>query len=101
MRSAEPGNDQQELSKRQLKRQKKQREEAVRTAELSRLEGTAQNSAADFERELMGSPNSSYLWIKYMAFQVSLGEVDKARAVAEQALQRINYRSSPSSKAPA
>ena len=27
-----------------------------------------------------------------MAFQISLGEVDKARAVAEQALQRINYR---------
>lgn len=80
------------MSKRQSKRQKKQREEAVRKAELARLEGTTQNSAADFERELMGSPNSSYLWIKYMAFQISLGEVNKARAVADQALQRIHYR---------
>lgn len=92
MAFADPAEEEQQLSKRQLKRQKKQREEAVRQAELARLEGTAQNNAADFERELMGSPNSSYLWIKYMAFQISLGEVDKARAVAEQALQRINYR---------
>ena len=89
---AEPAGEEQELNKRQLKRQKKQREEAVRKAELARLEGSTQNNAADFERELMGSPNSSYLWIKYMAFQISLGEVDKARAIADQALQRIHYR---------
>ena len=83
-------------SKRQLKRQKKEAEERVRKAELGRLEGKAQSSAADFERDLMGSPNSSYLWIKYMAFQISLGEIEKARAVAEQALQRISYRWEPS-----
>lgn len=89
---AEPAENNKQLSKRQLKRQKREREEKVRKAELANLEGKIQNSPADFERELMGSPNSSYLWIKYMAFQISLGEIEKARAVAEQALQRIHYR---------
>jgi rRNA biogenesis protein RRP5 len=40
----------------------------------------------------MGSPDSSYLWIKYMAFLISLGETDRARAVAERALAGISYR---------
>jgi len=86
------GEEDKKLTKRQLKRQKKEREEDIRRAELARVEGHAPESAADFERELMGSPNSSFLWIKFMAFQITLGEVDKARAVSEQALQRINYR---------
>jgi rRNA biogenesis protein RRP5 len=47
----------------------------------------------DFERLLVGSPNSSYLWIKYMAFLLSISEVEKARQVCERALKRINYRS--------
>lgn len=75
-----------------MKRRKKAQDDAVRRTELARSEGKAPTSAVEFERDLMGSPNSSYLWIKYMAFQISLGEVDKARAVAEQALQKINYR---------
>ena len=29
------------------------------------------------------SPNSSLVWIKYMAFLVQLADVDKARAIAE------------------
>jgi len=40
----------------------------------------------------MGSPNSSYLWIRYMAFLISLGETDRARSVAERALAAIHYR---------
>lgn len=79
-------------NKRQLKRQKKEKEAAIRAAEMARLEGRAPETAADFERELMGSPDSSYLWIRYMAFLISLGETGKARGVAERALAKINYR---------
>ena len=43
----------------------------------------APQSAAEFEALLLASPNSSFLWIKYMAAQLALGEVDKARAIAE------------------
>ncbi|KAG8732624.1 rRNA biogenesis protein rrp5, partial [Ceratobasidium sp. 423] len=49
-------------------------------------------STADFERVLLGSPNSSYLWIQYMSFQLQLSEVDKAREIGRRALQTINYR---------
>lgn len=49
-------------------------------------------SNADFERTLLGSPNSSYLWIQYMSFQLQLSEVDKAREIAQRALKTINFR---------
>jgi rRNA biogenesis protein RRP5 len=49
-------------------------------------------SVADFERLLLGSPNSSYLWIQYMSFQLQLAEVDKAREVARRALRTISFR---------
>ena len=42
--------------------------------------------------QVLESPNDSYPWIRFMAFHVELGEVAKARAVAERALQTINYR---------
>ncbi|RDB29525.1 rRNA biogenesis protein RRP5 [Hypsizygus marmoreus] len=49
-------------------------------------------SNADFERLLLGSPNSSYLWIQYMSFQLQLSEVDKARELARRAIRTINFR---------
>ena len=49
-------------------------------------------SNADFERLLLGSPNSSYLWIQYMSFQIQLSEIEKAREVAQRAFKTINFR---------
>lgn len=49
-------------------------------------------SNADFERLLLGSPNSSYLWIQYMSFQLQLAEVEKAREIGRRALRTINFR---------
>lgn len=49
-------------------------------------------SNADFERVLLGSPNSSFLWIQYMSFQLPLSEVDKAREISRRAIQTINFR---------
>jgi len=49
-------------------------------------------SNADFERLLLGSPNSSYLWIQYMSFQLPLSELDKAREIGRKAIQTINFR---------
>ena len=60
------------------------REAAIRAAEQRRLEGNeAPESIEDFEKLVHGSPNSSFIWIKYMAFLLSLGDVDKARSIAE------------------
>ncbi|EPX71929.1 U3 snoRNP-associated protein Rrp5 [Schizosaccharomyces octosporus yFS286] len=47
---------------------------------------------ADFERQLLSSPNSSFLWISYMAYQLNLNEVEKAREIGQRALTTINYR---------
>ncbi|KAK9832620.1 hypothetical protein WJX81_004603 [Elliptochloris bilobata] len=67
-------------------------EARLRAAELRQLQAPAPQSAADFEKLVMGSPNSSYVWIQFMAHLVSVGQLDAARAVAERALATINFR---------
>ena len=42
--------------------------------------------------QVLESPNDSHPWIRFMAFHVELGEVAKARSVAEKALQTIHFR---------
>ena len=79
-------------SKRARKRAREDAATAVQEAELSRLNDAAPKSADDFERLVLGSPSSSYVWIRYMAFLLSMAEVAKARAVAERALETIDYR---------
>ncbi|WWD20117.1 hypothetical protein CI109_104592 [Kwoniella shandongensis] len=49
-------------------------------------------STAEFERALLASPNSSFLWIQYMSFHLQLHEVEKARKIGRQALEKISYR---------
>ena len=49
-------------------------------------------SVTDFERALLASPNSSFLWIQYMSFQLQLHEIDKARRTGRQALGKIGFR---------
>lgn len=46
-------------------------------------------SVTDFERLVLGDPNDSKLWIQYAAFQLQLGELEKAREIAERALKTI------------
>lgn len=52
----------------------------------------APESVSDFERLIIGNPNSSVIWMNYMAFQLQLSEIEKARELAERALKTINYR---------
>lgn len=74
-----------------IKRQRKRKNQIQVdiTGELSTKEP---ESVADFERMLVGNPNSSALWIRYMAFQIQLGEIEKAREIARRALKTINFR---------
>ncbi|KAK6429466.1 rRNA biogenesis protein rrp5 [Oleoguttula sp. CCFEE 5521] len=58
------------------------------------LDAHGPRSTSDFERQLLGQPNDSALWIQYMAFQLQLGEVQKARDLAERALRTIHIRES-------
>jgi rRNA biogenesis protein RRP5 len=75
-------------SKKKRKKKKKQIELDL-TADMH---SKTPESTSDFERVLLGSPNSSYLWIQYMSFQLQLSEIEKAREVAKRALSTINFR---------
>ncbi|KAI8806617.1 hypothetical protein BJ742DRAFT_679848, partial [Cladochytrium replicatum] len=86
-------------SKRQRQRARNEEEERVSRRETQIAKQAARDedelqleSAEDFDRVLLGEPNSSVLWIKYMAFHMQLAEVDRARDVAERALKAIGYR---------
>jgi ribosomal protein S1/tetratricopeptide (TPR) repeat protein len=49
-------------------------------------------TAADYERLLLGRPNDARLWIAYMALHLANGQLPEARAIAERALQTIHFR---------
>ncbi|XP_036857188.1 protein RRP5 homolog [Manis javanica] len=82
------------------KKSKKERELEKQKAEkeLSRIEEALMDphrqpeSADDFDRLVLSSPNSSILWLQYMAFHLQATEIEKARAVAERALKTISFR---------
>jgi rRNA biogenesis protein RRP5 len=76
----------------QTTRKKKRRRKEIEQDLTADMHKKAPESNSDFERLLLGSPNSSYLWVQYMSFQLQLSEVDKAREIGKRALQTINFR---------
>lgn len=71
---------------------KKRRKAEIKVDRTGDLDKYGPQSVADYERQLLGQPNSSSLWIQYMAFQLQLNEVEKAREIAERALKTIHIR---------
>ncbi|KAG5552270.1 hypothetical protein RHGRI_010375 [Rhododendron griersonianum] len=82
-----------EKSKRRAKKKaNEEREREISAAEQRLVEKDIPRSADEFEKMVRSSPNSSFVWIKYMAFMLSLADVENARSVAERALKTINIR---------
>ena len=77
----------------QASRPKKRKKGEVPEDLTAELDANHPQSIADFERLLLGQPNSSNLWLSYMAHQLEHGEIEKARAVAERAVKTINHQS--------
>ena len=73
-------------------KKKKRRRAEIKIDKTGELDANGPQSTADFERLLLGQPNSSVLWLSYMVFQLQLSEVSKAREIAERALKTINIR---------
>lgn len=73
-------------------KKKKRRKAEIKVDKTGDLDANGPQSTADFERLLLGQPSSSVLWVSYMAFQLQLSEVSKAREIAERALKSINIR---------
>lgn len=86
--SSDEGSEDGESSKRKKRRKKKEIEQDLTADMHTKLP----ESNADFERLLLGSPNSSYLWVQYMSFLLQLSEIDKARETGRRAIQTINFR---------
>ncbi|GAA97773.1 uncharacterized protein L969DRAFT_42922 [Mixia osmundae IAM 14324] len=49
-------------------------------------------NVTSLERELIGSPDSSILWIQYISLLLEARDITQAREVAQRALSTINYR---------
>jgi rRNA biogenesis protein RRP5 len=72
-----------------ITKKKKRRKAEIKVDMTGDLDANGPQSAADFERLLLGQPNSSYLWLSYMAFQLQISDVAKAREIAERAIRTI------------
>lgn len=74
------------------KPKKKSRKSKIKQDLTGDLATREPQSIADYERLLLGEPNSSMLWIQYLAFQLQLSEIEKAREISERALKTIAIR---------
>ena len=74
--------------------EEKRQAEKVLTAREAELMDPAlrPQDAGSFERLLLASPDSSLLWLQYMAFHLQATQIEQARAVAERALKTISFR---------
>lgn len=73
-------------------KKKKKRKAEIQVDRTAQLDVNGPQTAEDYERLLLGQPDSSDLWIRYMAFQVQVSEPARAREIAERALKTINIR---------
>ncbi|KAF4120354.1 rRNA biogenesis protein RRP5 [Geosmithia morbida] len=81
--------DKKSSSKKKKGGSKKSSAEVDRTADL---DAKGPQAASDYERLLLDHPDSSELWIEFMIFQMQVGDLSKAREVAEKAVQSINMK---------
>ncbi|WOL03965.1 rRNA biogenesis protein RRP5 [Canna indica] len=78
--------------RRTKKKAKEEKELEITACEERRLQNDMPRTEDEFEKLVRSSPNSSFVWIKYMAYMLSLADVEKARSIAERALRTINIR---------
>lgn len=76
----------------EVRNKKKRKSKTVVEDTTGDLQIKAPQSVSDFERLIIGNPNSSIVWMNYMSFQLQLSEIEKAREIGERALKTINYR---------
>eukprot|EP01036_Dinobryon_divergens_P026442 gene26442-35097_t len=81
------------LRTRQKAAMARRKEDEIRARENALVDGTlVPESKDDFERLVIASPNSSFVWIQYMAFYLQSADVETARSIAQRALRTIGFR---------
>ncbi|XP_071359529.1 protein RRP5 homolog isoform X2 [Trachinotus anak] len=87
------GSKPQKKSRHEVEQEKKAAEKALVQREAELMDPNLRpDDAAAFERLLLASPNSSLLWLQYMAHHLQATQIEQARAVAERALKTISFR---------
>ncbi|KAI1815861.1 nucleic acid-binding protein [Poronia punctata] len=71
-------------------KKKKRRKPQIEVDKSANLSLLGPQTAVDYEQLINRQPNSSDLWIRYMAFQMQVSELAKAREVAERAVSTIS-----------
>ncbi|KAK6851789.1 hypothetical protein PG995_011914 [Apiospora arundinis] len=71
-------------------KKKKRKKAQVETDKSGDLDAFGPRTPADYEQLLNRRPNSSRLWIEYMAYQMQSSDLAGARKVAERAVTTIN-----------
>lgn len=71
--------------------EKRREELAIRTKEVedANVDGLKAETALDFERLIVTEPDASGVWIRYIAYYLKLKDLEKAREIANRALERI------------
>jgi rRNA biogenesis protein RRP5 len=72
-----------------VSKRKKRRRAEIQIDRTGDIDRHGPQSVDDFERRLLGEPDNSVLWIRYMQFHSDLGEFDQARQIGERALKTI------------
>eukprot|EP01147_Barroeca_monosierra_P000265 gene265-3640_t len=81
------------VTKRAKHAARKKKDVETRRIEEAKVDtGKEPQTAAEFDLLVLQTPNSSYAWIRYMAFYLKLTELEKARSIAKRALNTINFR---------
>ncbi|XP_059490247.1 protein RRP5 homolog [Neocloeon triangulifer] len=71
---------------------RKEEEKLVKAEQKLLNEEQTPQSIDEFDRLIMASPDSSIIWVQYMAFHLQATEIEKARAVARKAIKTISFR---------
>lgn len=74
------------------KKAKKRREPQGIVDKTAELDINGPQTSSDYERLLLGQPDSSELWIAYMASQMQVNDLSSARQVAERAIKSIGMK---------
>ncbi|KAG4280798.1 hypothetical protein FPRO04_05512 [Fusarium proliferatum] len=88
---AQSESEEQSKDNEKAKKKRRNRDE-IQVDRTAELDANGPQTSSDYERLLLGQPDSSELWIAYMAFQMQVSELSKAREVAERAIKSINIR---------
>nr|KAF7435982.1 hypothetical protein H0235_004173 [Vespula pensylvanica] len=80
------------LSAAQRRERERQKEREIREREEALASNQMPNSVDQFDRLVLASPDSSLVWLQYMAYHLQATEVEKARAIARRAIKTINFR---------